>query len=151
MKKLLRVNNNPQAVDISLLIARLGIGTLMLTHGLPKLAMLLSGESVQFPGIMGISPEVSLGLAVFAEVMCSLLIIAGLGTRLAALPLIITMAVAAFYIHAADGFAKQELAVQYLLVYVVLLFAGSGKYSADNLLQRKATAVADNQQIQAAR
>lgn len=139
MKKLLSVNQNLNRIDIALLIARFGIAALMLTHGLPKLFMLLSGAPIQFPPIMGMSPELSLGLAVFAEVICSVLLLIGFATRLAVVPLIITMLTAVFFIHAADPFAKQEPGLQYLLVYLVLLFAGSGKYSIDHLLQRNKT------------
>ena len=134
MKKLLRVNNAVAATDMALLVARLGIGALMLTHGIPKMIKLFSGAPVQFPSVMGLSPELSLGLAVFAEVICSVFIVAGFATRLAVIPLIITMLVAAFIFHAPDPFAKQEPSLQYLLVYAVLLFAGSGKYSIDYLL-----------------
>ena len=137
MKKVLSVNPASDAVDAGLLIARVGIALLMLVHGLPKMLMLFSGDPVQFPSVFGMGAELSLGLAVFAEVFCSVLLLAGLGTRLAVVPLIITMMVAAFVIHAADPFAKQEPALYFLLVYVVLLFAGSGKYSVDYLLQRK--------------
>ncbi len=117
----------------------------MLTHGIPKLVMLLSGEPVQFPAVLGLSAESSLALAVFSEVICSLLILVGLGTRLATLPLIATMLVAVFYVHGADPFAKQELGLLYLLPYVVLLLAGSGKYSLDYLLQQKSGQLATRQ------
>jgi putative oxidoreductase len=80
---------------------------------------------------MGMSAELSLGLTIFAEVFCSLLILAGFATRLAVLPLIVTMSVAVLLIHSADPIAMKEPALQYLVVYLVLLFAGSGKYSVD--------------------
>lgn len=141
MKKLINVNPAPPVTDMALLIARAGIGILMLTHGLPKLAMLFSGEAIQFPPLFGLSATLSLSLAVFAEVLCSLFVIVGFGTRLAVVPLIATMLVAAFYVHAADPFTRKEAAVQYLLMYVVLLFSGSGRYSIDYLLQRKGAPV----------
>lgn len=47
------------------------------------------------------------------------------------------MLVAVLFIHAADPFAMKEPALHYLLVYALLLFAGSGKYSIDYLLQSK--------------
>lgn len=137
MKKIINVHPTSSSIGVALLVARIGIALLMLTHGLPKLSMLFSGEPVQFPGMFGLSAEFSLGLTVFAEVFCSLLILAGIGTRLAVVPLIITMLVALFIIHVADPLAKQEPALHYLLVYVILLFAGSGKYSLDYMLQRK--------------
>jgi putative oxidoreductase len=136
MKRIFKVNEASDSTSVALLLARIGIAALMLTHGLPKLAMLLSGAPVQFPPVLGMSAELALALTVFAEVVCSVLILAGFATRLATVPLIITMLVAVFVIHAADPFAKQEPALYYLLVYVVLLIAGSGKYSIDYLLQR---------------
>jgi putative oxidoreductase len=141
MKQTLSVNNNSNTTDIAILIARVGIAAFMLTHGIPKMMMLFSGGPVQFPPVMGMSAQFSLGLAVFAEVFCSVLLLTGLVTRLATIPLIITMAVAVLFIHTADPFAKQEPALQYLLVYVVLLFTGGGKYSIDYLLQRRKSAV----------
>ncbi len=137
MKKLFSVNNTSNTTDLAILVARVGIATLMLTHGIPKMMMLFSGEPVQFLSVMGLSAELSLGLAVFAEVFCSLLLLAGFATRLATIPLIITMLVAALLIHAADPFTKQEPALQYLIVYIVLLFTGSGKFSIDYFLQGK--------------
>src|SRR5690606_8432778 len=135
MKKLLNVQ--PLYMDSVLLIARVVIALLMLVHGLPKLGMLFSGDPVAFPGVMGMSPEFSLLLAVFAEVACSFLILIGLGTRLAVIPLIITMLVAVFIAHAGDPFAKQEMGLHYLLVYVMLLITGSGKYSLDKYVFAK--------------
>jgi putative oxidoreductase len=135
MKKLFNVQHSNNTVDAGILLLRVGIAALMLTHGLPKLATLFSGDPIQFASVMGMSPSLSLALAVFAEVLCSILILIGFGTRLATIPLIITMLVAVFMIHAGDPFAKQEMGLHYLLVYLFLLIRGSGKYSVDNLVQ----------------
>lgn len=137
MKKLLSIQRVPQSIDVAILILRVSIGALMLVHGLPKMASLFSAEPVQFPAVFGLSPELALGLTVFSEVFCSILILVGFGTRLAAIPLIITMMVAAFYIHIADPFVQQEMSLHYLLAYVLLLVSGSGRYSVDNILQRR--------------
>lgn len=141
MKNLLSVHNATPAIDTALLTARIGIAALMLIHGIPKMMMFFSGSPVQFPAVMGMSAELSLALTVFAEVVCSVFILAGFATRLATLPLIITMLVAVIVIHGADPLAKKEPALYYLLVYVVLLMAGSGKYSLDYLLQDKGSTV----------
>lgn len=135
MKKLLSINKNAATTDFGILTARIGIAALMLTHGIPKMLMLFSGGPVQFPPVMGMSAELSLALAVFAEVACSVSILAGFATRLAVIPLIITMLVALITIHGADPIGKQEPVLHYLLVYVVLLFTGSGKFSVDYLIQ----------------
>lgn len=137
MKKILKVNEATTATDIAVLIARIGIAILMLTHGLPKLMMLLSGGPVMFPPVFGMTPELSLALAVFAEVVCSVLLLAGLGTRLVLIPLFVTMLIAALLIHSADPFAVKEPAILYSLVFGTLFFTGSGRYSLDYLLQKK--------------
>lgn len=137
MKKLFSTGHNLKNLDLVILIARVSIAALMLSHGLPKLATLLTDGPVQFPGMLGMSPELSLGLAAFAEVFCSLFILIGFGTRYATIPLIVTMLVVVVFVHAADPFVKQELALHYLLVYGLLFLTGSGKYSIDYFLQRK--------------
>lgn len=133
MKKLFQVPTLPAGFDLALLILRVSVALLMLSHGLPKLGLLFSDAPIQFPGIMGMSPGLSLFMAVFAEVLCSLFILFGFGTRLAVVPLIITMLVAVFMIHANDPLAKKEAGLQYLLVYLVLFITASGKYSLDQL------------------
>ncbi|MFL9838004.1 DoxX family protein [Flavobacterium sp. ST-75] len=120
-----------------LFLIRITIALFMLTHGLKKIDLLLSDEPVQFADPFGIGATASLMLTVFAEVVCSALLIIGLATRLAVLPLIITMVVAVFMIHGSDGFERQELGGIYLMVYVLLLITGSGKYSLDHLICRK--------------
>ncbi|MES3018454.1 MAG: DoxX family protein [Bacteroidota bacterium] len=137
MKKIINVNNTSETTDIALLVARVGIAALMLTHGIPKLMMLLSGAPIQFPGMLGMSPELTLGLAIFAEVFCSLAILTGFATRLATVPLISTMLVAVLLVHSADPFTVKESGLTYLVGYTMLLFAGSGKYSIDYLLSRE--------------
>src|SRR5690606_14516300 len=99
MKGFFKTNIRSTQVDVSLLIARVGISAMMLVHGLPKLGKLFSSEPVKFAEVFGMSPELSLILAVFSEVVCSLLILIGLGTRLATIPLIVTMLIAVFYVH----------------------------------------------------
>jgi putative oxidoreductase len=138
MNRLFNTNYNHRGLDIALLILRVGIAGLMLTHGIPKLNTLLEGGNIQFADPIGIGEKASLVLAVFAEVFCSCLLILGLATRLAVLPLIVTMIVALLTVHANDPIGKQEPALHYLLVYVVLLIAGAGAISADKIISRKA-------------
>lgn len=139
MYSLFNTNYNHRSLDFALLILRLAIAGLMLTHGIGKLNTLLEGGEIKFPDPIGVGSVLSLVLTVFAEVFCSALILIGLATRLAVLPLIVTMLVAVLVIHAADGMQEKELAFHYLLAYLVLLFAGSGKFSVDSLISRKTT------------
>lgn len=136
LNSLISVKKYSNEINTALLIARVGIASLMLVHGLPKLMMFFNDDPIAFANIGGMGPELSLFLAVFAEVFCSLLLLAGYRTRLAAIPLIITMLIAVFQIHANDPFSIKEMGLHYLLVYVLLFILGSGMYSVDNLLEQ---------------
>lgn len=135
MKRSFSTKVNAGALDTWLLISRVAFGAMMLSHGIPKFHKLMEG-SVQFADPFGIGAAPSLALTVFAEAGCAILIILGLATRFAAIPLMITMLVAIFYAHGSDPFGKKELAVIYLLLFTGFLILGAGKYSIDNLLNR---------------
>ena len=115
--------------DLGLLVLRLGAGALMIFgHGLPKLAG-FAEKSAAFSDPLGVSPAVSLGLAVFAEFFCALAVSLGIYARLASIPLIVTMGVAAFLAHAGDPFKVKEKALLFLVMYLAVLLAGPGKYA----------------------
>ena len=124
-------------VDFALLILRLAVGIFMLTHGMGKFYKLFGDAPIQFSDPLGVGATTSLALAVFAEVLCSILLILGLGTRLATIPLLITMLVAAFIVHAADGFGRQELPLLYAACYLLISLAGAGKMSVDHWIYTK--------------
>lgn len=131
---LLRLDFLPRSVDLGLLVLRAWLGLSMsLLHGKGKLFG-FSEMSAKFPDLLGIGSPASLALAVFAEVVCSVLLVLGLFTRLAALNLAITMSVAFFLAHKASlaaGPGSGELAFIYLAGFVTLLIAGGGRYSLD--------------------
>lgn len=134
MRRLFNTNFNNEAVHFMLLVLRVSVSVLMLTHGYQKLQWILAGGDIQFGDPVGIGAPASLYLAVFAEFFCSVLLILGLGSRLALIPLIITMLVAVLIVHAPDGIDKKELGLHFLAVYVFLLVAGPGKYSIDRAI-----------------
>src|SRR5690606_35662418 len=108
MKKFFSLLSRKSYPNLALFLLRVSLGWFMVYgHGWPKWNRLFETPD-QFMDFMGLGPEISLALVVFAELICSLLIILGLTTRLAALPLMFTMLVATLDVHAADGFAEQE-------------------------------------------
>jgi putative oxidoreductase len=123
-------------LSFALLILRLTVGILMLTHGFPKLVN-FGQMSHGFFNLFNIGSNVSLALDIFAEVFCSILLIIGLASRPALIPLILAMAVAVFMVHAGQALSVKELAIHYLASYIVLLIAGPGKYSVDYLIGGK--------------
>ncbi|MPR36165.1 DoxX family protein [Salmonirosea aquatica] len=130
MKRFFSISYNPDLVHIWLIFLRIGVAVLMWTHGIPKFMRLLEGNT-GFGDPIGLGSTLSFFLVIFSEAICSLLILLGLGTRLAVIPLIISCSVAAFVAHADDPFGKKELLLLYILIYLTLLVMGGGKYSVD--------------------
>jgi len=134
----LNIIRNKSSIDLGLLILRVFLGLAMcFGHGLGKWDMLFSGEEIKFADPFGIGVLPSLVMAVFAEVICSILLALGLLTRWALVPLIITMVVAVFIVHISDGFGVMEKALLYGIGYITILLAGPGKFSMDAFLKRK--------------
>ena len=132
-------NSNSSSVlkDIILLAVRVFVGFAMLSHGFPKLQMLLAGGKIEIFDFMGLGPQFSLILAVFAEFACSILLILGLFTRISLGFLIFTMIIAAFVVHGADPFEKREMAFIYLSIYLMIMAFGAGKFSVDHMIEKR--------------
>lgn len=134
IRKLITLDFLPRNVDAALLILRLWLGlSLLVLHGWGKLNG-FSGMASKFPDPFGVGPSISLALAVFAEVICALLIAAGLFTRAVALVLVVLMSVAFLVVHKGSleaGPGSGELAFIYLAGFVTLFVAGAGRYSLD--------------------
>lgn len=123
--------------DLGLFLLRVAAGAGMLFgHGLSKLSS-FSETSADFPDPLGLGSPTSLGLAVFAEVGCAAGVAAGAVTRLAVIPLLVTMAVAFFLVHGGHPWAKRELSMVYGAMYAVILLAGPGRFSLDALFFKK--------------
>jgi putative oxidoreductase len=117
--------------DFGLLAVRLLSGGIMLTHGIPKFDRLFGEGSVKFADPFGLGPEISLAMVLFAEVGCSLLVMAGFKTRWATLPLLFTMLMAAFYAHGSDPFSDKEPSLLFFTLFLSILISGGGRYSVD--------------------
>ena len=128
---------NGLSTSIGLLCLRCAAGGLMLLlHGWGKLQA-FGERAAKFPDPLGVTPELSMGLTIFAEVFCAALILVGLCTRWAAGVGLFTMIVAAFVIHGDDPLKKQELALMYLSMYGALALIGPGRLSLDYMLCRE--------------
>lgn len=122
---------------MALLVFRVVIAIFTLTHGVPKLQRLLSGEEIQFADPYGLGMTTSFVLVIFAEFLCSILVILGLATRLAVIPLMITMATAVIFAHADDPWGVKEKPLLFLMCFALLLVFGSGRYSVDRVLEKR--------------
>jgi putative oxidoreductase len=123
--------------DFALLLLRLWFGlVLALGHGLSKVTNLgafiadVGGQGVPFPAVSGT-------LAALSELVGGLLLAAGLFTRVAALSIVATLAVAALVFHAGEPFREKEFALAYAVAALVLAIGGAGRFSVDARLNDK--------------
>jgi len=138
---LIRPMSHGRFADFGLLLLRFGPGCIMAkVHGWGKMTH-FSEYSADFYNFLGLGSSFSLGLVVFAELICALLIVLGFFTRLATIPLIIAMLVIIFDVNAGEEIYKYETPLLFMMIFVVLMITGAGKYSLDYKLFSKANRI----------
>lgn len=135
MKKLFYHSYSPVAFNIAALILRIVFGLLMLPHGWDKLSH-FAEKKHKFMNFLGLGSSLSLGLATFAEFFCSILLILGLFTRLATIPLLVTIFVI-LNLHHWQFYGPNELEPAFLAAFLAILLFGPGKYSFDAQISKK--------------
>jgi putative oxidoreductase len=122
---------NDTLLSLGLLVLRVGAAALLICgHGWPKLSH-FAARSATFADPLHVGHSMSLGLVLFAEVACSFLVLIGLATRAALVPILIFFGVAIFVQHGGAPFVQKELALVYALPFLALLVMGPGRFSLD--------------------
>ncbi|MGY4495165.1 DoxX family protein [Pseudomonas sp. TE3610] len=113
--------------DLALLWLRVCAAVFLLTvHGLPKLLNFQAQlQLIEDPFHLGAVP--TLCLAIFAEVLCPLLIIAGVFTRLACLPVLAVLLVALVFVHPEWTLEQGQFAWLLLILFTTILIGGAGR------------------------
>jgi putative oxidoreductase len=116
-----------QARDIGLLFLRVSGGLFLLwVHGLPKLLDFTAQlQLIEDPFHLG--AHLTLILAIFAEVLCPLLIVAGLLARLACVPILFVLLVALLVVHPQWSVAEGQFGWLLLILFTTVLIAGPGR------------------------
>ncbi|AZF05001.1 DoxX family protein [Pseudomonas sp. R5-89-07] len=112
--------------DIGLLFLRVsGALFLLWVHGLPKLLHYSEQlKLIEDPFHLGAS--VTLLLAIFAEVLCPLLIIAGVWVRLACLPILAVLVIALLVVHPEWTLFEGQFGWLLMIIFSSILIAGPG-------------------------
>jgi putative oxidoreductase len=124
--------------DFALFVLRVWFGLLLFVkHGLDK-AMNFNRLSAHFADPFHIGSTPSLLLVLLAEVVCPLLLVLGLWTRVAAAIIVIDLAVAFGFAHRFQLFGARngELAFAFLGAFLALCFSGAGRWSLDGVRGR---------------
>jgi len=128
--------------DGGIALLRAGIGGIFVAHGIQKLAVFGISGLAGFMAQLGIPlPTLSAVAVTAAELGGGLALVAGLFTRWAALPIAFSMVVAAVTVHLQAGFFLPNGAEYVLALFVAtvaLALTGSGTFSVDRWLERRA-------------
>ena len=138
------------AVSFALLIARLGLGTVIFAHGAQKVMGWFGGQGLEktrdvFVTYMKIPPPLFYVLA-FTEFLGGIGILLGIFTRLAGLGIFIAMTVATLKVHRPAGFflssdgkggQGMEFTIVLAAVALALCFAGPGSFSIEGFIMTR--------------
>jgi putative oxidoreductase len=135
-------SKTPWTMDAGLFLIRVMVGVVFMFHGSQKLFGMFGGGGLEatagFMGQLGLPMPgmMSAVLAGGAEFFGGLAFVVGFGTRLAAVPLVITMLVASFMVHG-KAFSLQNGGMEYALTLAIISlglgFAGSGRWALSSL------------------
>ncbi len=144
MNKLKLLSSKEINRDLGLLLIRIIIGLLMAFYGYEKLIHFNEMAASDFwsknVNFLGMSGSIPLALTVFAELFCSLFLIAGFLTRINLFFLLFCMAYIFLVIFPFSILDKGDNGYQfndafvYFMIYLGLFFTGAGKYSLDHKL-----------------
>jgi putative oxidoreductase len=136
---IIKTNNTPA------LLVRLTVGLIFLSEGIQKFLFPEITGTGRFAKIGFANPEFWAYFTACFEIICGIMLLAGLLTRLASIPLLVIMITAfittkvpiliekGFWVMAHEY--RTDFAMTMLLVY--LLWFGGGKHSLDEILYRK--------------
>lgn len=120
--------------NAALLIFRIFLSIeLFRVHGLKKFR-LENGEKEHVPNPLHLPEKLNGMMATLSDTVAPFLIILGIGTRLAALPVIGVTAIGYFVVHRKDSPEVRDVPYMYTLCYLLILALGAGTYSIDNYL-----------------
>jgi len=128
------------ATDIGLLLIRVIVAAVFIYHGSQKLFGGIPGFADALAGMGVPSPMLSAILSASTEFFGGVAMLLGFGVRIAAIPMVFNMLVAAFMVHG-KAFSLQHNGMEYALTLGIVLlglgFTGPGRLSLSWLLSRK--------------
>lgn len=117
------------SLPLGLLFLRVSAALLLLhIHGLPKL-LNWSTELQRIEDPFGLGPTLTLAMAVFAEVICPVLLMLGVFARLACLPVLAVLGVALAVVHPKWTLEQAQFAWLFTVLFAGLAITGPGAWA----------------------
>ncbi|CAN5633149.1 DoxX family protein [soil metagenome] len=123
--------------NLSLLVFRVAVSVeLMVAHGLKKVGVGVQNAEL-VPNPLHLPEVFNQAFATTANLFFPVLVIVGLLTRLAILPVLAVTLTGYFLLHWHGSLLEKDTPFMYSLSYLLILALGPGKYSADFLIHKK--------------
>ena len=131
LTKLLNPDISLVSFDRGMLVFRVLVSLSMInTHGIKKL-LHFEATVANIPDPFGLGGELSTYIALLANIVCPLLVMAGLFTRFAALQILSVTIMGFLVVHINDPWTVKDVPLMYSLAYLLILYLGPGKHSLD--------------------
>jgi putative oxidoreductase len=122
------------STDLGLLFLRVCASVLVLiVHGLPKVEH-YRREAAVIEDPFHFGKKLTIGFAIVAEVICPVLMIVGIATRLSALPIMVVSAIALLRVHPEWKLDQAQFAWMLLILFGTIAIAGPGRYALGAML-----------------
>ncbi|HEU5054486.1 MAG: DoxX family protein [Ginsengibacter sp.] len=135
MSRFLSTKYSNGAFNFAMLVLRVTLGILLMSHGYSKLVA-FSSLRYKFMNFLHMGSTLSLSLVIFAELFCSVFVILGLFTRFACIPIVIAMGVVVFVATHGQILGPGERGAIYLAASFAILLVGPGRISIDAMIGR---------------
>ena len=103
-------------------------------HGLRKFQHRPGEAAEVVPNPLHLPDALNQLVATFSDTVVPVLVVLGIGTRLAVLPTIGVTAIGYFVVHRHDSVAVRDVPYIYTICFLLLLVLGSGTHSLDHYL-----------------
>lgn len=106
---------------------------LIIVHGLKKLGIGVMEEE-KIPNPFHLYERFNNDMALLANLVFPVLVLFGLFTRLATLPILVVTLTGYFIVHWKDSLLISDVPFMYSIAFISILIMGPGKYSLDKYL-----------------
>jgi putative oxidoreductase len=137
IQKVTRIYPSSNSFHLVMLFFRVIVSVqLIVVHGLKKIGVGVA-EAELIPNPLHLPEKINQYFAISSNLVFPILIILGLLTRLAILPVLAVTLTGYFIVHWSDPLLAKDIPFMYSLIFLLLFFLGPGKYSIDYFINKK--------------
>ena len=136
-RHIVSVSTSAGTFNFSMLVFRVVLSLeLMVVHGFKKIGIHVA-EAEKVPNPLHLPEVINNAFAISANLIFPVLVILGLFTRIAILPILAVTLTGYFVLHWNDALLIKDTPFMYSLSYLLIMVLGPGRYSVDYFIENK--------------